>query len=95
MGETDFLVFPNIDPIIVSLGPLSVRWYGMMYLLGFIAAYLLAKKRLPNSPWNRDQLSDLLFWGFVGVIIGGRLGYVFFYQFGLFLDRLVQPHQRR
>ena len=60
MGETDFLVFPNIDPIIVSLGPLSVRWYGMMYLLGFIAAYLLAKKRLPNSPWNRDQLSDLL-----------------------------------
>lgn len=47
MGETDFLVFPNIDPIIVSLGPLSVRWYGMMYLLGFIAAYLLAKKRLP------------------------------------------------
>ena len=86
MGETDFLVFPNIDPIIVSLGPLSVRWYGMMYLLGFIAAYLLAKKRLPNSPWNRDQLSDLLFWGFVGVIIGGRLGYVFFYQFGLFLQ---------
>ncbi len=86
MGETDFLVFPNIDPIIVSLGPLSVRWYGMMYLLGFIAAYLLAKKRLPTSPWNRDQLSDLLFWGFVGVIIGGRLGYVFFYQFGLFLQ---------
>ncbi|WP_296043909.1 prolipoprotein diacylglyceryl transferase [uncultured Alteromonas sp.] len=86
MGETDFLVFPNIDPVIVSLGPLSVRWYGMMYLLGFIAAYLLAKKRLPNSPWNRDQLSDLLFWGFVGVIIGGRLGYVLFYQWGLFVE---------
>ncbi|GGF85078.1 prolipoprotein diacylglyceryl transferase [Alteromonas lipolytica] len=86
MGETDYLVFPNIDPVIVSLGPLSVRWYGMMYLLGFMAAYLLAKKRLPSTPWNRDQLSDLLFWGFVGVIIGGRLGYVFFYQWSMFVD---------
>ncbi|NVK55203.1 MAG: prolipoprotein diacylglyceryl transferase [Alteromonadaceae bacterium] len=86
MGEADFLVFPNIDPIIVSLGPLSVRWYGMMYLLGFIAAYILAKKRLRSTPWDREQLSDLLFWGFVGVIIGGRVGYVFFYQFELFLQ---------
>ncbi|MDC8833086.1 prolipoprotein diacylglyceryl transferase [Alteromonas gilva] len=86
MAEADFLVFPNIDPIIVSLGPLSVRWYGMMYLLGFIAAYILAKKRLRSTPWSREQLSDLLFWGFVGVIIGGRIGYVFFYQFELFMQ---------
>lgn len=86
MGETEFLVFPNINPVIVSLGPLSVRWYGMMYLLGFIAAYVLAKKRLRHTPWDREQLSDLLFWGFVGVIIGGRLGYVFFYQWELFLN---------
>ncbi|MBL53586.1 MAG: prolipoprotein diacylglyceryl transferase [Pseudomonadota bacterium] len=86
MGGTEYLVFPNIDPVIVSLGPLSVRWYGMMYLVGFIAAYLLAKKRLPQSPWNQEQLSDLLFWGFVGVIIGGRLGYVFFYQWDMFIS---------
>lgn len=86
MGETEFLVFPNIDPVIVSLGPLSVRWYGMMYLLGFVAAFLLAKKRLPDTPWSKEQLSDLLFWGFVGVIIGGRLGYVFFYQWDLFVQ---------
>ncbi|WP_414829701.1 prolipoprotein diacylglyceryl transferase [Alteromonas sp. H39] len=86
MTDSSYLVFPNIDPIIFSLGPLSVRWYGVMYLVGFIAAYLLAHKRLENTNWSKEQLSDLLFWGFVGVIIGGRLGYVLFYQFGMFLE---------
>lgn len=86
MTDSSYLVFPNIDPIIFSIGPLSVRWYGVMYLVGFIAAYLLAHKRLENTNWSKEQLSDLLFWGFVGVIIGGRLGYVLFYQFGMFLD---------
>lgn len=86
MTESAYLVFPNIDPVIFSIGPLSVRWYGMMYLIGFIAAYLLAKKRLPNTDWTKEQLSDLLFWGFVGVILGGRLGYVFFYQFEMFIN---------
>ena len=86
MAESGYLVFPSIDPVIFSVGPVSVRWYGMMYLVGFIAAYLLAQKRLSQTNWNRDQLSDLLFWSFVGVILGGRLGYVFFYQFGMFLD---------
>ncbi len=86
MTEASYLVFPNIDPIIFSIGPLSVRWYGLMYLVGFVAAYLLAHKRLENTNWTKEQLSDLLFWGFVGVIIGGRLGYVLFYQFGMFLD---------
>lgn len=86
MEQSSYLVFPSIDPIIFSLGPLSVRWYGLMYLVGFIAAFLLAQKRLSQTPWNRDQLSDLLFWSFVGVILGGRIGYVFFYQFNLFLD---------
>ena len=86
MAESSYLVFPSIDPIIFSLGPLSVRWYGMMYLVGFIAAYLLAQKRLSRTEWTRDQLSDLLFWSFVGVILGGRIGYVFFYQFGMFLE---------
>ena len=71
MVESSYLVFPSIDPIIFSLGPLSVRWYGMMYLVGFIAAYLLAQKRLSRTEWTRDQLSDLLFWSFVGVILGG------------------------
>lgn len=58
----------------------------MMYLVAFVAAYLLAQKRLSNTTWTKDQVSDMLFWGFIGVILGGRLGYVFFYQFGMFLD---------
>ncbi len=86
MAESSYFVFPNIDPVIFSVGPLSVRWYGMMYLVGFVAAYLLAHKRLQNTTWTKDQLSDLLFWGFVGVILGGRIGYVFFYQYHLFLE---------
>ena len=86
MAESSYLVFPNIDPVIFSIGPLSVRWYGMMYLVGFVAAYMLAQKRLSQTNWTSDQLSDLLFWGFVGVILGGRIGYVLFYQFGMFLE---------
>ena len=88
MAESSYFVFPNIDPIIFSIGPLSVRWYGMMYLVGFIAAYMLAQKRLTQTTWTREQLSDLLFWGFVGVILGGRIGYVLFYQFNMFIDRI-------
>ncbi|GEA12464.1 prolipoprotein diacylglyceryl transferase [Alteromonas sp. KUL49] len=86
MSDSSYLVFPSIDPVIFSVGPLSVRWYGMMYLVAFVAAYLLAQKRLSNTTWTKDQVSDMLFWGFIGVILGGRLGYVFFYQFGMFLD---------
>lgn len=81
-----YLVFPQIDPVIVHLGPISLRWYGLMYLIGFVAAWFLAKKRLPRTQWNQDQLSDLLFYGFLGVILGGRIGYVFFYQLDYFLQ---------
>ena len=86
LQEAQYWVFSNIDPVIFSIGPLAVRWYGLMYLVGFIAAYLLAKKRLARTGWIEDDLSDLLFWGFLGVIIGGRLGYVLFYQFEYFVS---------
>jgi len=80
-----YLTLPHIDPIIFSIGPLDLRWYGLMYLIGFAAAYYLAGLRLARTNWSKDQLSDLLFWGFLGVILGGRIGYVFFYQFEMFL----------
>ncbi|WP_413111058.1 prolipoprotein diacylglyceryl transferase [Thaumasiovibrio sp. DFM-14] len=82
-----YLTFPQIDPILIQIGPLAVRWYGLMYLLGFLFAMWLANRRAdrPNSGWTRDQVGDLLFAGFVGVVIGGRLGYVFFYNFDYFL----------
>ena len=82
-----FLQFPVIDPIIFSIGPVALRWYGMMYLIGFLGAMLIANKAADNSDgqWTRDQVSDLLFYGFLGVILGGRIGYVLFYQWEYFL----------
>ncbi|TCI02148.1 prolipoprotein diacylglyceryl transferase [Corallincola luteus] len=84
----EFMVLAKIDPVIFSIGPLSIRWYGMMYLLGFAAAMLLANYRAqkPGSVWTKEQVGDLLFYGFLGVILGGRIGYVLFYHFDLFLD---------
>ncbi|GAB2637162.1 prolipoprotein diacylglyceryl transferase [Vibrio panuliri] len=83
-----YLEFPNIDPVLVSIGPLSIRWYGLMYLIGFAFALWLANRRAdkPGSGWTREQVSDLLFAGFLGVVIGGRVGYVLFYNFELFLQ---------
>jgi phosphatidylglycerol:prolipoprotein diacylglycerol transferase len=83
-----FLQFPVIDPIIFSIGPVSLRWYGTMYLIGFLAAMFMANKAADrsNGLWTRDQVSDLLFYSFLGVILGGRVGYVLFYQFEYFLS---------
>ncbi len=87
MVETWFS-FPHIDPIIIEIGPLALRWYGLMYLLGFLAALLLLNRYAdrPNSGWTRDQVSDLLFYCFLGVVLGGRLGYVLFYGWQWLLD---------
>ncbi len=82
------LQYPIIDPVIFSIGPISVRWYGMMYLLGFIAAYLLGRRRAvqPWSPMRADQVEDLIFYGALGAVLGGRIGYVLFYGFDRFLQ---------
>ena len=81
------LQYPTIDPIIFSVGPVSLRWYGMMYLLGFIAAYLLGRKRARQawSPMQPEQVEDLVFASALGAVLGGRVGYVFFYGFDRFL----------
>lgn len=82
------LEFPEIDPIIFTVGPLSVRWYGLMYLIGFAFAMWWANRQAakPNSSWTKEQVSDLLFYGMLGVILGGRIGYVLFYQFSYFIE---------
>ena len=80
------LTYPHIDPIALSLGPLKVHWYGLMYLFGFGSAYLLALWRAKRIGWTNDQVADLIFYCAMGVIIGGRLGYVFFYGFDRFIN---------
>ena len=80
--------YPTIDPVIFSLGPLEIRWYGMMYLLGFLAAYLLGRKRARCSwsPMQESQVEDFIFYGALGAVLGGRVGYVLFYGFDRFVD---------
>ncbi len=78
------LVHPNIDPVAFSIGPLAVRWYGLMYLAGFGAFWWLGIKRISKGAalLTRTQFDDLLFLAVLGVILGGRLGYVLFYKPG-------------
>ncbi len=82
------LTYPNIDPVVVSFGPFAIHWYGLMYLIGFVAVWWLGtlRARKPGSGWKPEEISDLLFYGALGVILGGRIGYVLFYNFGMFLD---------
>lgn len=81
------LMHPNIDPVAFSVGPVSVHWYGIMYLLAFATAWFLAMRRTkrPDSPLTPKQVEDLIFYGALGVVLGGRIGYVFFYNFETFL----------
>jgi len=82
------LKYPEIDPVAISIGPLDIRWYGIMYLVGFVAGFLLLNRRAkrPNSGWTTEQVSDLIFYGAMGVILGGRIGYILFYNFSAFLN---------
>ncbi len=83
------LPYPQIDPVALQLGPLSVHWYGLMYAVGFLGGWGLAlwRTRNPNSGWHPDQVSDLIFYAALGVIIGGRIGYMLFYDLPNFLAR--------
>jgi phosphatidylglycerol:prolipoprotein diacylglycerol transferase len=80
---THYFVHPNFDPIAFSLGPLAVRWYGLMYLLAFVAFITLSRVRAKQQPalgWDGKMIDDVLFYGVLGVILGGRIGYVLFYK---------------
>jgi len=79
------LVYPHIDPIALQLGPLKVHWYGLMYLIGFGLFWLLGRMRAERKGFRRDEPGDILFYGALGVILGGRIGYVLFYKFQTFL----------
>ncbi|MEN0614804.1 prolipoprotein diacylglyceryl transferase [Klebsiella indica] len=86
--NSGYLHFPDFDPVIFSIGPVSLHWYGLMYLVGFIFAMWLATRRAnrPGSGWTKNEVENLLYAGFLGVFLGGRIGYVFFYNLPLFLE---------
>jgi phosphatidylglycerol:prolipoprotein diacylglycerol transferase len=78
------LVHPQFDPVAVSIGPLAVRWYGLMYLVGFALVWAAGRYRIARAPggvWSAQDFDDALFYGILGVVLGGRLGYVLFYKF--------------
>jgi phosphatidylglycerol:prolipoprotein diacylglycerol transferase len=82
------LDYPQIDPIAVSLGPVRIHWYGLMYVLGFLGGWWVARRRaaMPGSTWKPVDVDDLIFFAAIGVILGGRLGWILFYGFGTVLD---------
>jgi phosphatidylglycerol:prolipoprotein diacylglycerol transferase len=80
--------YPHIDPVIIGFGPVAIRWYGLAYLTGFVLAWWLGNRRARSShnDWTPQQVSDVVFYGALGAVLGGRFGYVFFYGFEQFLD---------
>lgn len=84
--------FPHIDPVALQIGPLAIHWYGLMYLAGFGLAWLLGRWRIQHHPspagLTLRDLEDIIFYGVLGVVLGGRLGYVLFYKFD---DYLAHP----
>ncbi|KVS11593.1 prolipoprotein diacylglyceryl transferase [Burkholderia multivorans] len=85
------IIHPNFDPVAIHLGPLAVRWYGLMYLVGFMAAIVVGRIRLklPHvaaQGWTAKDIDDMLFYGVLGTVLGGRLGYVLFYKAGFYLS---------
>lgn len=93
------LVHPQFNPVALQLGPLSIHWYGISYLVAFALFFVLARRRLRHpqfavvqspAPWSSRDLEDMLFWGVLGVILGGRLGYCLFYKPAFYLAHPLQ-----
>lgn len=90
------LVHPNFDPVAFSVLGFDIHWYGLMYVAGFLSVYFLWVFRvnkypdLVDSKWNSELISDLIFYGAVGAVLGGRLGYVLFYKPAYYLSNLKE-----
>jgi len=81
------LAYPNINPIAIKIGPLAIHWYGIMYLIGFVLAWILGRMRCRHSQgvWNESNMGDIIFYCALGVIFGGRIGYILFYNLHYYL----------
>lgn len=86
--------YPNFDPVALDLGFAQIHWYGLMYLLGFLGFLLIGSHESKKSKhWNKELVSDFLFYGAVGVILGGRIGYVLFYDLAAYVDDPIRIFQ--
>lgn len=85
-------VYPHIDSVAFKIGSFKVHWYGLMYLLSFVFSWFILKYRVKkfNLGWSTEKLADLLFYGALGVILGGRIGYILFYNFLFYLHHPFQ-----
>lgn len=82
--------YPQINPVMFGIGPIKVHWYGMMYLFGFVGAWLLGIWRARKLPdWSRDDVSDMILYGAIGAVLGGRIGYILFYKLAWYLENPV------
>jgi phosphatidylglycerol:prolipoprotein diacylglycerol transferase len=90
--EVTLLKYPDISPTIVKFGAIEIRWYGFMYVLGFIIAYFIIKSEVARKKLNYtvDDISDFIFYLVVGVLLGGRLGYVLFYNFNYYFSNPIE-----
>jgi phosphatidylglycerol:prolipoprotein diacylglycerol transferase len=77
------LIYPDINPVVISAGPFQVHWYGLMYLIGFLGFWWLGRLRTrrPGTRWQAVEIGDVLFYGALGVVLGGRIGYTLVYNF--------------
>lgn len=82
------LPYPDIDPVAIAIGPVKIHWYGLMYVVGIGTTWWLARRRarLGRIPLTGQQIDDLIFYAALGVLLGGRLGYTFFYNLPTFLE---------
>ncbi len=82
------LIYPEINPVAIAIGPIKIHWYGIMYLLGFLGGWTLAtyRSKRANSGWHKTQIDDLLFYIVLGIILGGRIGYMLFYHPTILLE---------
>jgi len=87
------LIHPNFDPVAIAIGPIAIRWYGLMYLIGFGLFFYLGRRRAIRDTWrgvSPELIDDLLFFGVLGVVLGGRLGYVLFYKPAYYSAHLLE-----
>lgn len=82
------LTYPHINPVAISIGPLEVHWYGLMYLVAFLLGWWLGvvRTRRPGTAWRAEEISDLVFYFALGAVLGGRIGYTLFYNFPAFIN---------